>query len=226
MNYTAVYFSPTGTSEKSAVSMTEALAAGKEFGRVDLTPCSAREAEIVFTSQDFVVFGSPVYGGRIPEAAAQRFRRMRGGQTPCLVTVTYGNRDYDDALVELADIAESNGFLVQAAAALVGQHTFGRIQVGRPNEEDAEENRRFIKVFLSESERSLNKTGTKPLIKGNRPYREGGKRRQVPSAYGRHLYQMRSVPEKLPGGAPSGRTAQASTRDAACPASAAFDAVL
>lgn len=175
MNYITVYFSPTGTAEKSSVSIIEALAEGKEFGRVDLTAYSNRETEKVFSADDFVVFGTPVYGGRIPEVAAQRFARMRGQQTPCIVTVTYGNRDYDDALLELSDLVQANGFVVQAAAALIGQHTFGQIQVGRPDEDDLKENQQFVKAFLEKAEKDPRKGSVKLSIKGNHPYKEGGK---------------------------------------------------
>jgi hypothetical protein len=50
--------------------------------------------------------------------------------------VTYGNRHYDDALLELADMAEAQGFAVKGAAALVGRHTFGQIQSDRPDSND------------------------------------------------------------------------------------------
>ena len=147
MNYATIYYSPTGTSEKSAVSITDALAEGKEYRRIDLTTYGARETKMEFSENDFVVFGVPVYNGRIPKVAVQRLNNIRGKQTPCIVTVTYGNRNYDDALLELADLAKANGFVVQAAAALIGQHTFGEIQVGRPNASDVKENQQFVKAF-------------------------------------------------------------------------------
>ena len=177
MNYTAIYFSPTGTSEKSVVSITGELAEKaerKDFRRVNLTTYAARETKVKFFENDFVVFGTPVYGGRIPKVAAQRLRNISGKQTPCIVTVTYGNRDYDDALLELADLVKSNGFVVQAAAALVGQHTFGEIQVGRPNASDEKENQQFAKNFLEALKKVPCKRNAKLPIKGNRPYVEGG----------------------------------------------------
>lgn len=174
MNYTTVYFSPTGASEKNAVSITEELASGKKYGRIDLTAYCARCTEAAFSGDDFVVFGMPVYRGRVPIVAAQRLARIRGQQTPCIVTVTYGNRNYDDALLELADLVEANGFVVKAAAALIGQHTWGQVQVGRPDASDMQEHERFAKDFLAAVKR-LPDTAVEVLaIKGNRPYREGG----------------------------------------------------
>lgn len=174
MNYGTIYFSPTGTSEKSAVSITDALAEGKEYKRIDLTTYGARETKMQFSENDFIVFGVPVYNGRIPQIAVQRLNNIRGKQTPCIVTVTYGNRNYDDALLELADLVKANGFVVQAAAALIGQHTFGEIQVGRPNESDVKENQRFVEAFLEVLKKESHTDSVKLSIKGKRPYMEGG----------------------------------------------------
>jgi ferredoxin len=173
MNYTTVYFSATDTSKKSSVSIIEALAAGKEYRQVDLTAYDARETEMILSADDFIVFGVPVHNGRIPKVAAQRLNNIRGQQTPCIITVTYGNRDYDDALLELSDLVQANGFVVQAAAALIGQHTFGEIQVGRPNESDVKENHQFVKAFLELAE-NLCTNSVKLSIKGNLPYMEVG----------------------------------------------------
>lgn len=175
MNCTAVYFSPTGTSEKNAVSITETLSTGKEYRIIDLTTYNEKETKAVFSSDDFVVFGTPVYGGRISEIAANRLSHVYGNRTPCIITVTYGNRDYDDALLELYNMVQANGFVVQAAAALIGQHTFGEIQIGRPNESDINENQQFAKAFLESSDKISNSTKVKLSIKGNYPYKAGGK---------------------------------------------------
>jgi len=174
MNYATIYFSPTGTSEKSAVSITDVFAEGKEYRRIDLTTYGARETKVEFTENDFIVFGVPVYNGRIPKIALQRLNNIRGKQTPCIVTVTYGNRDYDDALLELADLVKANGFVVQAAAALIGQHTFGEIQVGRPNASDVKENQQFVKAFLEVLKKESHTDNVKLSIKGKQSYMEGG----------------------------------------------------
>lgn len=68
---------------------------------------------------------------------------LRGADTPCIVTVTYGNRDFDDALLELAEFVRERGFLPIAGAALVGEHTYGSIQPGRPLPDDLREDRAF-----------------------------------------------------------------------------------
>ena len=67
-----------------------------------------------FGPDDLVLFGVPVYGGRIPSPAVQTLRRMQGSRTPAVLVAAYGNRAYDDALLELADIAAANARYIGA----------------------------------------------------------------------------------------------------------------
>ena len=181
MHVTAVYFSPTGGSKTSATVMAAALSGGVHE-EIDLTPATA-DVSRVFGPDDFVVFGVPCYKGRVPIVAARRLRNIWGDRTPCIVSVTYGNRDYDDALLELRDLAAAKGFLVQGAAALVGRHTYGEIQVGRPDAGDAAENRRFVEQLRA----ARNNDFSRPVVlnvKGGFPYRgegSGGKFRPLTS---------------------------------------------
>ena len=141
MNVTALYFSPTGGSKRSALSLAAALAP-EGFAELDIT-CGAAAGD--FGPGDVVVFSVPCYNGRVLEVAAGRLEQVHGHRTPCIISITYGNRDYDDSLLELQDIVQRQGFIVQGAAALVGQQ---EIQVGRPDAGDAAENRRFVQQLL------------------------------------------------------------------------------
>ena len=63
-----------------------------------------------------------------------------------IVAVIYGNRDYDDALLELADIAVEDGFEVVAAGAFIAQHCiFPKVANGRPDASDMAVATDFIK---------------------------------------------------------------------------------
>ena len=161
---TLIYFSPTGNTQKSLEAMGTALGG---FGDVvDLTAETAPVRH--FGSDDVMIFGMPVYGGRIPAAARERLGGLCGEGTPCIVVVTYGNRHYDDALLELADLAKAQGFSVRGAAALVGRHTFGDIQTDRPDADDLAADRDFAVRALSREK------AADFVIPGNRPYRDGG----------------------------------------------------
>ncbi len=160
-----IYFSPTGNTQKSVNAMAASL--GDECLDCDVT-VEAEPALRVLTPEDFAIIGAPVYGGRIPKVAAARLSRFRGTRTPCIVLVTYGNRHYDDALLELADTARAQGFVVRGAAALVGRHTFGDIQTDRPDAGDLAADRAFAR-------KAAQNDPTEPIrISGNRPYRDGG----------------------------------------------------
>lgn len=161
---TAIYFSPTGNTKQSVEAMANSMV--DTVVSLDLTVQDPSEPK-QFTKSDFVIFGAPVYGGRIPTVAAKRFSAMRGDQTPCLIAVTFGNRDFDDALLELSDLAAAQGFLVKGAAALVGRHTYGEIQVTRPDAADLAETRSFAAQAAANSHAA-------PQIPGNHPYRDGG----------------------------------------------------
>ncbi|MDL2307596.1 4Fe-4S binding protein, partial [Desulfovibrio sp. OttesenSCG-928-C06] len=93
--------------------------------------------DLNFGSDDLLVLTSPVYSGRMPEPLQARLDKMRGSGTPAIIAMTYGDRAYDDALLELADRLEERGFIVIGAGAFVARHAvFPRYAVGRPDEQD------------------------------------------------------------------------------------------
>jgi ferredoxin/flavodoxin len=132
----ALYFSPTGTTEKATIAM--ASGTGMPVEKIDLTEPRARKAfNRTFGKDELVVVGLPVYGGRLPRNLEDFFSGLNGHGTPAVALAMYGNRAYDDALVELKFRLEERGFLVKAGAAFVGEHTFSKnIATGRPNEND------------------------------------------------------------------------------------------
>lgn len=143
MKTTAIYFSPTGNTKKYTETMAAAVTADYEV--LDLTKVQNKEVQRTFGADELVIIGMPVYAGRIPMAAAPRLDGLKGNGTPCILVATYGNRHYDDALVEMEDIAKENGFVVKGAAALIGRHTYGAIEVNRPDAADLEAAADFAK---------------------------------------------------------------------------------
>jgi hypothetical protein len=65
---------------------------------------------------------------------------VRAKETPAVVVVVYGNRAYEDALLELRDTAREADFAPVAGAVFVGGHSFSTeatpIARGRPDSED------------------------------------------------------------------------------------------
>ncbi len=166
---TCVFFSATGLTQKTAVLFTDAF--GAPVKKVDITPFSAEDVSLSFGPSELVVFAAPVYGGRIPAAAARRFSHLKGNHTPAVVLAVFGNRDYDDALLEMQDIALAGGFVPVAAAAPVAQHSLmPRVAKGRPDEKDAS----LLAAFAARVQQYLRQASpqelTVPAVKGKRPY--------------------------------------------------------
>lgn len=158
-----VYFSATDNTKKSVSAMVECADTEKIF--IDVTDDKPVQP-VCFDSLTFVIFGAPVYGGRLPYIARQRFENFKGNGTKCAIVATYGNRDYDDALLEMKDLFEKQGFEVMGAAALVCKHTYGEIQTDRPDVNDLNNDKEFIKKVLEKDIK------TQLPIKGNHPYKE------------------------------------------------------
>ena len=136
----AVYFSGTGTTEKVVNSLANAVAEGLGAQRKDycFNQPKARQTELTFAPDDLVVLGVPVYAGRVPNLIMPYIKDMIHGNGALAVPVVlYGNRNFDDGLMELRNLLRDNGFHPMAAAAVVGEHSFSTILgAGRPDTED------------------------------------------------------------------------------------------
>jgi ferredoxin len=163
----SIYFSPTGTTEKA----TNAFAAGTglPYEKVDLTlPKNRQVYKHTFSKNELVIAGIPVYGGRLPKNLDDFFSGMKGNGAAAAALVMYGNREYNDALMELKIRLEERGFNVIAGAAFIGEHTFSKnIATGRPDENDlaiAEDfGRKAISFIVGEKQGVLR-------VKGSYPY--------------------------------------------------------
>ena len=160
----AVYFSATGTTKKIVTCIADSLA-GCAAEQFDFTLPGSREKRAVFTKDDVVVFGVPVYAGRVPNVLLKYLNTIEGGGAKAVPVVLYGNRNYDDALIELCRILEADGFDLAATAAFIGEHSFSRkLAAGRPDEKDM----KIAAEFASE----IDLTGTGPVkVKGENPIR-------------------------------------------------------
>lgn len=168
MKVTTLYFSATYTTKR----VVEAVAAGlsDQVVTYDITNDTATDPVIV-PREELLVVGVPVYAGRVPAMAVDRLRRFRGDKTPAVVVAVYGNRHYDDAVLELHDIMTECGFRTMAAGAFIAQHSiFPKVGSARPDAEDMAE----IKAFAERSLAVLSNGFGKIDIPGNRPYKVPG----------------------------------------------------
>lgn len=136
----AVFFSPTGGTEKvtTTVAKTIAKVLGTEYASYDFTLPKGREEKIGFAEGDLVVLGTPVIAGRVPNLLLPYLNEKISGVGAIGVpVVSFGNRNYDDALIELRNIMETKGFQTIAGGGFVSEHSFSRVLgAGRPDHKD------------------------------------------------------------------------------------------
>lgn len=168
MKVTTLYFSATYTTKR----VVEAVAAGisDEVVTYDITN-DTNTATVVVPHDEVLVVGVPVYAGRVPAMAVERLQRFKGDGTPAVVVAVYGNRHYDDAVLELHDIMTSCGFRTVAAGAFIAQHSiFPKVGKARPDGADMAE----IKEFAAKAVNLLADNFGDINIPGNRPYKVPG----------------------------------------------------
>lgn len=170
----AMYFSPTSTSKKIVEEIRDRLLEKKDIVKgltIDFTLAKERELEVVFKEDDLLIIGLPVYAGRVPNVLVNYLNTIKGLNTKAIPIVLYGNRDYDDALIELNDILIKNGFIVIGAASFIGEHSFSKtLAKGRPDNADLSIARNFAdNVYKNIGEDKIQRD---LKIKGNRPYRK------------------------------------------------------
>ena len=138
----AVYFSATDTTKKTVLTIADEAARllGAEREDYDFTLPGMRENGFAAGKDDLVIFGTPVYAGRVPNVLLKYLATIQGNGALAVPVVLFGNRNFDDGLIELRDILENTGFHTVAAAAFVGEHSFSKtLAAGRPDADDMKE---------------------------------------------------------------------------------------
>lgn len=170
-----VCFSPTGTTK----TVIQGIARGIGHGAVelvDVTRPGARAHPLRISADDLLVIGVPVYMGRVPAVLDEWLHAIEADQTPTVCVVVYGNRVYDDALLELKDSLVQRGCRPIAGAAFVGEHSFSTpgtpTAEGRPDARDLD----YAEVFgyaIRERMQSVSSVDQIPevTLPGCHPYR-------------------------------------------------------
>ncbi|MBD5222394.1 MAG: 4Fe-4S binding protein [Bacteroidales bacterium] len=130
----AIYFSATGSTEEIVRDIS-----GRFSGSYTLLNLTAPlpDGLCIENPDDLVVIGVPVYAGRVPAPAVASLRKISGRRQNCVLICVYGNRAFDDALLELHDIAVTQGFRPVGAAAIVARHSiFPKVAATRPDRDD------------------------------------------------------------------------------------------
>ncbi|MBE9467086.1 MAG: EFR1 family ferrodoxin [Bacteroidetes bacterium] len=176
-----VYYSPTGTTQKIVREI------GQNMGLKLISDNNIAENKaesITETSNNcLTIIGMPVYAGRLPITAIKTLKKLQSIQSPVVIVVVYGNRDYGDSLLELKEIAINCGFKIIAGAAFIGEHSFSSsekpIAMNRPDKQDLEKCKDFSGM-ITEKLKDIEDISTLSEldIPGNYPYK---KRNQLPA---------------------------------------------
>lgn len=171
----AVYFSGTGTTRRTVERIAGGIASRLNLPAesVDFSRPAVRQETLGFGEKDLVVFGTPVYAGRVPNVFLPFLReRIVGGGALAVPVVLFGNRNYDDALIELRNILAADGMHPIAAGAFVGEHSFSRVLgADRPNAEDEALMDEFA-ARVAELAAGLDAAPVKPAaVRGQEPLR-------------------------------------------------------
>ena len=173
-----IIFSPTGGTRRVSEMLCQGMGTESEVTDLCVKAADLRLPEI--REDDLVVVAMPVFAGRVPALAVERLRMVNAHGAKCVVVAVFGNRAYDDALLEMQDVASEMGFRVIAAVAAVAEHSIIRkYGQGRPDADDAQTLLQFGADIMRKAEGDV---CTMPQVPGHRPYKKPG---MVPQPKGR-----------------------------------------
>lgn len=146
---------------------------------IDKTLPSERAVDFVLEQEhQMVLISYPCYGGRMPSlfsSYVQNHVHFAQGTKVILLT-SYGNRHFDDALVEGFDLVKEKGAEVLGAAAMVTEHIYtSKVGTGRPSHCDYG----VLDAFSVEIQHRLAQGETLSDVEGNRPYKQSSSAKKV-----------------------------------------------
>jgi len=170
-----VYFSPTGTTK----AVVQGIARGIDQSNVeliDITRPDARKQSIRTSEHDLLIIGVPVYIGRVPAHVTEWLHAINAHNTPAVCVVVYGNRAYEDALIELKDLLAQRGCKPIAGAAYIGKHSFSSDEIPTDQDRPDASDLHHAEIFGRKIQEKLNTIPSVDQISdvtipGSHPYR-------------------------------------------------------
>ncbi|MDD3902371.1 MAG: hypothetical protein EOM15_17260 [Spirochaetia bacterium] len=162
-NISIITFSPTGQSKACVLSV--ARATKKPYTERDVTQPLMR-SQPLYCEDSLILLGFPVYGGRVPTLFSAYLKdHLTCKNCKAVAVATYGNRAYDDALVEIEDLLMEKGVPLVGCAAMVCQHSYtDKVGEHRPDILDFQ--------LLDQLAVSLEHADDAVHPAGNRPYKK------------------------------------------------------
>ena len=163
-------FSPTGGTRKAVEIIGRAI--DPQAVEIDLSKTQAEGLPLELGHDEVLLAAVPVFGGRVPAIAIERLKGITGHDTPAIPVVVYGNRDYDDALLELKSALESNGFRPVAGIACIAEHSIMHVYAtGRPDAADEQVLKQFASRIVDKLKRVKGGIPAPIEVKGNPDYK-------------------------------------------------------
>ena len=166
-----ITFSPTGGTDRVTDMLIDSIKEYREEDQININLLvrdpSHRQADL--GPEDLAVIAVPSFGGRVPAIASSRLRRIHGNGARAILVVVYGNRTYNDTLLELKEVAQSAGFRPVAAVTAIAEHSIvHEIAHGRPDEGD----RKVLAQMAGQiADKLSRKEDTCPDVPGSYPYK-------------------------------------------------------
>lgn len=103
--------------------------------------------------------------------ASANIRKLKGNGAKAIIAAIYGNRAFEDALLEMKDNMQEAGFSCVAGVAALAEHSIARqFAAGRPDADDKKQ----LTLFAEKIKKELVKECSEKdlYIPGNNPYKE------------------------------------------------------
>lgn len=167
MNYYQIIFSPTKGTQKVAEAITKNW---ENVETIDLSMPDVDYTNITLEDNALVLIAMPSFGGVAPQLALDRLALINGNNALCVLCAVYGNRAYENTLVQMEDTANMAHFKVIAAISGIAEHSIiHEYATNRPNSDDCEQLSSFgTKILNKFNANDL----SKPNIPGKRPYKK------------------------------------------------------
>jgi ferredoxin/flavodoxin len=192
-----VYFSPTKTTKKVLESIADKMGVD-EVEDLDLTYPLESQQTFTASPDEIVIIGSPVYAGRLPVEATHRFKQLRANNTLAVIVVVYGNRAFEDALLELKNLVIELGFTPIAGGAFIAEHSYSTkeapIAEGRPDGLDMQKTEAFALKIKDKIKTLLPSQMQNDLeVPGNFPYKDAMSPSEVAPVTDQELCNVRGT---------------------------------
>lgn len=169
MKITQIVFSPTGGTQKVIDILCSAW--NLPTSTVDLTRPDLDFSTSQINPEDLIVIAIPSYAGRVPTLAANRLKQIQGDHAKCVLVCVYGNRAYEDTLIELFDLTKELNFEAIAAITAIAKHSImNQFATNRPDSNDIKELQTFAHHIMDKL-KSKNDDLTLKQVPGNHPYK-------------------------------------------------------